>query len=223
MKHVDVAVADAPLKAVRACIGGTIERRRGRPASLVTERFGRLRIHTVGSRTDVANSDSDQKALEERIDIRRDDAVDRILWLDSPSGLGVDRAVMIDVDSSNFDYTTHDPTAFGLGVTHLFSPWRFIRVPSNSVVERQWVDFSHTHDSYWRAGDFNVAATLWNKVRDSEPTTDLEALRTALFMEARADRHGGGEGEVTPSILSLVNRIREASGGIVRDDRPIQL
>jgi hypothetical protein len=206
-------VATHTMAVVRACIGGIPDR--SAPATtLVTGRFGRLGTCLV------AANDKIRSAVRQL-----PDGVDQVLVLWSTTGASVERAVI--AEPRDFTGPMRRPALldYGLGVSDLFCPWAFVRVPELRRVDEQWVDLSHTYDGYWRAGGVDKALNGWRELDRSQPNgpRDLTQLRLALFLEARSDRHGGGVGESSDRIRELTEMIRTLSGGIVRDDRPLHL
>lgn len=90
-------------------------------------------------------------------------------------------------------------------------------------------EFSHTYDAYGVHGSLErisiVAGRVWDaRAAGSLADCSLDDLRTALFMTQRGWHSDGGGVEPDVGVeWELVEAISEASGGLVRDDRPILL
>jgi hypothetical protein len=103
-----------------------------------------------------------------------------------------------------------------------------VQVPGPNSSIDTIVEFSHTYDAYGVHGSLEriaiVAGRVWHaRAMGALADCELDDLRTALFMTQRGwhcvDAH-------QPDIgveWELVEAIGEASGGLVRDDRPILL
>ncbi len=104
-----------------------------------------------------------------------------------------------------------------------------VQVPAERASTASIVEFSHTFDAYGVHGSLErisvVASRVWDARASGElADCDLDDLRTALFMTQRG-RHADGA-VVEPDVgveWELVEAINQASGGLVRDDRPIPL
>ncbi len=109
--------------------------------------------------------------------------------------------------------------AQGVDITSRFSPMSFVDVPDKPDVKSKWVEFASTFDAYAANGGLDSSRDIWRSTRvafeTQLPARRLDALRTSLFMEYRADRHGGGVGELNPFVSYLVDEIRDLSGGTV--------
>lgn len=102
-----------------------------------------------------------------------------------------------------------------------------VRVPAPRASLETIVEFSHTYDAYGIHGSLErismVAGRVWDARADgSLADCDLDDLRAALFMTQRG-WHGDDGDEQLGVEWELVDAIHAASGGLVRDDRPILL
>jgi len=101
----------------------------------------------------------------------------------------------------------------------------FVDVPVGSDIDTQWVEFAATFDVHTESGGFEMAQAIWRSSRtafeNQLPTRQLNALRTALFMEYRADRHSVRVDEASPFVSYLVEEIRDLSGGTVLRRGPV--
>ena len=103
------------------------------------------------------------------------------------------------------------------------------------MTQRGWhldgaiVEFSHTFDAYGVHGSLERISIVANRVWEARATGSLadcglDDLRTALFMTQRGWHLDGAIVETDIGIeWELIEAIDEASGGFVRDDRPILL
>ena len=104
-----------------------------------------------------------------------------------------------------------------------------VQVPDREASIDSIVEFSHTYDAYGIHGSLErisiVASRVWDaRASGTMADCDLDDLRTALFMTQRGWHRDVMA--VEPDIgveWELVEAINEASGGLVRDDRPILL
>ena len=95
------------------------------------------------------------------------------------------------------------------------------------------VEFSHTYDAYGVHGSLERISIVASRVWDARATgtlgdCDLDDLRTALFMSQRGWHSSGASIDTDPDPdvgveWELIDAINDASGGLVRDDRPILL
>lgn len=92
------------------------------------------------------------------------------------------------------------------------------------------VDFSHTFDAYGIHGSLErismISDAVWDAwLRNALSDCELDELRTALFMSQSQWRRNGDDGDRTRMGYEweLVEAIRETSGGLVSDHRPIML
>ena len=105
----------------------------------------------------------------------------------------------------------------------------FVQVPGNRSSIDSIVEFSHTYDAYGVHGSLErisiVASRVWDAhASGSLADCELDDLRTALFMTQRGWHSDAGTVEPDFGVeWELVEAINEASGGHVRDDRPILL
>jgi hypothetical protein len=105
-----------------------------------------------------------------------------------------------------------------------------VQVPAPDASIDAIVEFSHTYDAYGVHGSLErisiVASRVWDaRAAGSLADCDLDDLRTALFMTQRGWHCHDGRC-VEPDVgveWDLVEAIDAASGGLVRDDRPILL
>jgi hypothetical protein len=104
-----------------------------------------------------------------------------------------------------------------------------VQVPDSAASVDAIAEFAQTFDAYGVHGSLDrislVAFRVWEACADgSLADCALDDLRTALFLtqsgwhrdEASTDLYDG-------VVWDLVEAIRVASGGLVRDDRPILL
>lgn len=106
-----------------------------------------------------------------------------------------------------------------------------VRVPAPEASSDSMVEFSHTFDAYGVHGSLERIAMIADDVAAARRAgtlgdCDLDDLRTALFMTQQSWRHDGDDCVDADRLgveWDLVDAIREASGGVVRDDRPILL
>lgn len=104
-----------------------------------------------------------------------------------------------------------------------------VQVPTPEASFDDVVDFSHTYDAYGIHGSLERISIVASRVWDAHATgtlvdCDLDELRTALFMTQRGWHHVGDSDDVRVGVeWALVDAIHGASGGLVRDDRPILL
>jgi hypothetical protein len=104
-----------------------------------------------------------------------------------------------------------------------------VQVPASHATLDSIVEFSHTFDAYGVHGSLEriaiVASRVWEaRAAGALATCDLDDLRTALFMTQRGWRSAALQNEPESGVeWELVEAIHQASGGLVRDDRPILL
>ena len=104
-----------------------------------------------------------------------------------------------------------------------------VRVPAAEASVDTLVEFSHTYDAYGVHGSLERIAIVASRVWDARATgrladCELDDLRTALFMTQRGWHSDLASVEPDVGIeWELVEAIEAASGGFVRDDRPILL
>jgi hypothetical protein len=104
-----------------------------------------------------------------------------------------------------------------------------VTVPPRAASPETIVEFSHTFDAYGIHGSLErisaVAGRVWAaRAAGSLADCDLDDLRTALFMTQRGWHRDVASVEVDVGVeWELVEAIDAASGGLVRDDRPILL
>jgi hypothetical protein len=121
--------------------------------------------------------------------------------------------------------------AIALGSTDLevSEDWSsIVRVPGAAASFDRIVEFSHTFDAYGVHGSLErismVAAEVWAARVDGRLTAcALDDLRTALFMTQSGWHHEGDAVDFGARLgyeWELVDAIHDASGGLVRDDRP---
>lgn len=104
-------------------------------------------------------------------------------------------------------------------------------VPDHESTIDDVVDFSHTFDAYGVHGSLDrismVSDGVWDAwLRGSLEACQLDDLRTALFMSQSAWRRSGDDAVDAARLgyeWELVDAIRESSGGLVSDHRPIML
>ncbi len=104
-----------------------------------------------------------------------------------------------------------------------------VQVPAAHASVDTIAEFSHTYDAYGVHGSLErisiVASRVWDaRAAGTLADCELDDLRTALFMTQRGwhSDHMAMEPDVGVE-WDLVEAINEASGGFVRDDRPILL
>jgi hypothetical protein len=104
-----------------------------------------------------------------------------------------------------------------------------VQVPASKASIDTIAEFSQTYDAYGVHGSLERIAIVAGGVWDARAAgrlaeCELDDLRTALFMTQR-----GWHRDVAPVDLDvgveweLIEAIDVASGGLVRDDRPILL
>jgi len=104
-----------------------------------------------------------------------------------------------------------------------------VQVPAPRASIDAIVEFSHTYDAYGVHGSLERISIVANRVWEARATGSLadcglDDLRTALFMTQRGWHLDGAIVEPDIGIeWELIEAIDEASGGLVRDDRPILL
>jgi hypothetical protein len=114
-------------------------------------------------------------------------------------------------------------------VSESWDDWSsIVRVPDPAASFDHIIEFSHTFDAYGVHGTLEriswVAAEVWSARSDGRLTEcTLDDLRTALFMTQSGWHHEGDDVDFAARLgyeWELVDAIHEASGGVVRDDRP---
>ncbi len=104
-----------------------------------------------------------------------------------------------------------------------------VQVPAAWASLDSILEFSHTYDAYGVHGSLERIAIVANRVWAAHAAgtladCDLDDLRTALFMTQRGWHREALAIEPDVGVeWELVEAINEASGGLVRDDRPILL
>ena len=104
-----------------------------------------------------------------------------------------------------------------------------VQVPAPQASIDAIAEFSQTYDAYGVHGSLErisiVASRVWEaRATGSLADCELDDLRTALFTTQRGWRLDGVVVEPDIGIeWELIEAIDEASGGLVRDDRPILL
>ena len=104
-----------------------------------------------------------------------------------------------------------------------------VQVPAPAASIEAIVEFSHTYDAYGVHGSLERISIVASRVWDAFSTgtladCDLDELRTALFMTQRGwHSDAAALGPDVGVEWELIKAINEASGGLVRDDRPILL
>ncbi len=100
-----------------------------------------------------------------------------------------------------------------------------VEVPTAVQYPQIW-QFALTYDGYRHHPD--DAATIGNSAiaawrRDRTLPDDLDTTRTALFFEQRRYHHVGTDpgAEVVEYLTALLDRIRQLSGGRVRNEHPV--
>ena len=97
-----------------------------------------------------------------------------------------------------------------------------VQVPAPEASIDAIIEFSQTYDAYGIHGSLERISIVASRVWDAHAggtlaDCDLDELRTALFMTQR-----GWHSDVGVE-WALVVAINDASGGLVRDDRPVLL
>jgi hypothetical protein len=104
-----------------------------------------------------------------------------------------------------------------------------VQVPDRTSSIDSIAEFSHTYDAYGVHGSLERISIVANRVWDARASGTLaecalDDLRTALFMTQRGWYSDAMATEPDFGVeWELVEAINEASGGLVRDDRPILL
>ncbi|HUS42897.1 MAG TPA: hypothetical protein VMY16_09540 [Ilumatobacteraceae bacterium] len=104
-----------------------------------------------------------------------------------------------------------------------------VQVPAPEASIDAIVEFSHTFDAYGVHGSLERIAIVASRVWDAHAAgtladCDLDDLRTALFMTQRGWHSVVAASEPDVGVeWELIEAINDASGGLVRDDRPILL
>ncbi|SRR6056297_764645 len=104
-----------------------------------------------------------------------------------------------------------------------------VQVPAAEASIDSIVEFSHTYDAYGVHGSLErisiVASRVWDaRASGTLADCELDELRTALFMTQRGWHSDAMAIEPDLGVeWELVEAINHASGGLVRDDRPILL
>ncbi len=104
-----------------------------------------------------------------------------------------------------------------------------VQVPVRESPIDRIVEFSHTYDAYGVHGSLErisiVASRVWAaRAAGMLADCDLDDLRTALFMTQRGWHSTSTSVESDVGVeWELIEAIADASGGLVRDDRPILL
>ena len=104
-----------------------------------------------------------------------------------------------------------------------------VQVPADRTALDSIFEFSHTFDAYGVHGSLERIAIVASRVWDAHASgtladCELDDLRTALFMTQRGWHSDAVAIEPDVGVeWELVEAINEASGGLVRDDRPILL
>jgi len=104
-----------------------------------------------------------------------------------------------------------------------------VQVPADRASIASLIEFSHTFDAYGVHGSLERISIVANRVWDAHASgkladCELDDLRTALFMTQRGWHADGAAVEPDVGVeWELVEAINQASGGLVRDDRPILL
>ena len=78
------------------------------------------------------------------------------------------------------------------------------QIPDPDGDLRGWVRLAHSFNGYEYAGSLEACAAIANGGKASS----LSELRSALFFEARRDRHSGGYTDVTPTVRELLRQIK---------------
>lgn len=97
-------------------------------------------------------------------------------------------------------------------------------MPTRGAPDQKLIDFAASFNGYEVHGSFERAAAVSGEVTagfdsDGALPDDLDAVRTALFFQYRAHRHGGGYGAFgdIEIVWPLIERIRDRSGGRVHE------
>jgi hypothetical protein len=104
-----------------------------------------------------------------------------------------------------------------------------VQVPAREASIDSIIEFSHTYDAYGIHGSLERISIVASRVWDAHASgtlaeCELDDLRTALFMTQRGWHRDIAAREPDLGVeWELVEAINEASGGLVRDDRPILL
>jgi hypothetical protein len=104
-----------------------------------------------------------------------------------------------------------------------------VQVPASQASVDTIAEFSHTYDAYGVHGSLERISIVASRVLDARAAgtladCELDDLRTALFMTQRGWHREQMAMEPDAGVeWDLVEAINEASGGFVRDDRPILL
>ncbi len=104
-----------------------------------------------------------------------------------------------------------------------------VQVPAPEASIEAISEFSHTYDAYGVHGSLERISIVASRVWDAHAAgtladCDLDDLRTALFMTQRGWHSDAAALEPDVGVQwDLVVAINDASGGLVRDDRPILL
>ena len=104
-----------------------------------------------------------------------------------------------------------------------------VQVPDHGSSTDRIAEFSHTYDAYGVHGSLERISIVASRVWDAHSSgtladCELDDLRTALFMTQRGWHSDAAALEPDVGVeWELVEAINQASGGYVRDDRPILL
>lgn len=104
-----------------------------------------------------------------------------------------------------------------------------VQVPGGAASVDDIAEFAQTFDAYAVHGSLDrislVAFRVWEACADgSLADCALDDLRTALFLTQSGWHREESSNELHDGVVwDLVEAIRVASGGLVRDDRPILL
>ena len=104
-----------------------------------------------------------------------------------------------------------------------------VQVPDGAASVDSIVEFAQTFDAYGVHGSLDrislVAFRVWEACANgSLAECALDDLRTALFLTQSGWHREETSTELYDGVVwDLVEAIRDASGGLVRDDRPILL
>ncbi len=104
-----------------------------------------------------------------------------------------------------------------------------VQVPAPEASIDSVVEFSHTYDAYGVHGSLERISIVASRVWDARAAgrlaeCELDDLRTALFMTQRGWHSDLASIELDVGVeWELIEAINDASGGLVRDDRPILL
>lgn len=129
--------------------------------------------------------------------------------------------------------TTIDCTPAPTAIEMLEQWDSLVGVPEADASTYSVFEFSHTFDAYAMHGSLERIALIAEDVatarrRGTLEDCELDDLRTALFMTQREwhQDHAGCDLDVAVGLeyeRELIDAIRDASGGVVRDERPILL